>query len=300
MAADIGRLLTAMVTPFDGRGVNYRQARRLARALVDSGSDGVVVAGTTGESPTLTPTEQARLFAEVREALEGRGCVVAGAGSNNTNEALKYTKDAEKAGADAVLLVVPYYNKPTQEGLYQHFRKIAESTSLPCILYNVPSRTITNLSAETTIRLSQVPNIVGVKEASADFEQIGTIIRDSPPGFRVWSGNDADTFHILCLGGYGVVSVASHLVGGQIRGMIQMLLDGSLEGAAAEHLRLLPLFKGIFVVANPIPIRYGVNRAGFRVGSPRLPLTEPDEKTAAFLDDLFDRYSMDLPVDAAE
>ena len=300
MAADIGRLLTAMVTPFDGRGVNYKQARRLARALVDSGSDGVIVAGTTGESPTLTPKEQARLFAEVREALEGRGCVVAGAGSNSTREALKYTKDAEEAGADAVLQVVPYYNKPTQEGLYDHFRAIAESTSLPCILYNVPSRTITNLSAETTIRLSQIPNVVGVKEASADFDQIGTIIRDSRPGFRVWSGNDADTFHILCMGGYGVISVASHLVGRQIKDMIQMLLDGSLEGSAREHLRLLPLFKGIFVVANPIPIRYGVNRAGLRVGSPRLPLTEPDEKTAAFLDDLFDGYSMDLPVDAAE
>ena len=300
MAADIGRLLTAMVTPFDGRGVNYKQAKRLARALVDSGSDGVVVAGTTGESPTLTPKEQARLFAEVREALEGRGCVVAGAGSNSTREALKYTKDAEEAGADAVLQVVPYYNKPTQEGLYDHFRAIAESTSLPCILYHVPSRTITNLSAETTIRLSQIPNVVGVKEASADFDQIGTIIRDSRPGFRVWSGNDADTFHILCMGGYGVISVASHLVGRQIKDMIQMLLDGSLEGSAREHLRLLPLFKGIFVVANPIPIRYGVNRAGLRVGSPRLPLTEPDEKTAAFLDDLFDGYSMDLPVDAAE
>ena len=300
MDADIGRLLTAMVTPFDGRGVNYKQAKRLARALVESGSDGVIVAGTTGESPTLTPKEQARLFAEVREALEDRGCVVAGTGSNNTHEALKYTRDAEKAGADAALLVVPYYNKPTQEGLYQHFRAIAESTSLPCILYNVPSRTITNLSAETTVRLSQVPNIVGVKEASADFDQIGAILRDASPGFRVWSGNDADTFHILCMGGYGVISVASHLVGRQIRGMIQMLLDGSLEGAAAEHLRLLPLFKGIFVVANPIPIRYGVNRAGFRVGSPRLPLTEPDGKTAAFLDGLFERYSVDLPVDAAE
>ena len=231
MAADIGRLLTAMVTPFDEGGeVDYEQAKRLARALVDSGSDGVVVAGTTGESPTLTPEEESRLFAEVREALDGRGCVVAGTGSNNTREALKYTRNAEKAGVDAALLVVPYYNKPTQEGLYEHFRAIAESTSLPCILYNVPSRTITNLSAETTIRLSQIPNVVGVKEASADFEQIGAIIRDSRPGFRVWSGNDADTFHILCMGGYGVISVASHLVGRQIKGMIQMLLDGSLDG----------------------------------------------------------------------
>ncbi len=298
--AEIGRLLTAMVTPFDQQGqVDYAQAKRLAQALVQSGSDGVVVAGTTGESPTLTGKEQARLFAEVRQALEGSGSVVAGTGSNSTAEAVEYTRDAQEAGADGALLVVPYYNKPTQEGLYRHFKAIAESADLPCILYNVPSRTITNLSAETTIRLSQIPNIVGVKEASADFDQIATIISGAREGFRVWSGNDADTFGVLCLGGYGVISVASHLVGRQIKGMIQMLLDGSLEGAAREHRRLLPIFKGIFVVANPIPIKYGVNRAGLSVGSPRLPLTEPDDKIAAFLDDLFARYTIDLPVEVA-
>ena len=295
--AEIGRLLTAMVTPFGDHGqVDYAQARRLAQALVQSGSDGVVVAGTTGESPTLTRQEQARLFSEVREALEDSAGVVAGTGSNNTAEAIEYTQDAQEAGADAALLVVPYYNKPTQQGLYQHFKAIAESTDLPCILYNVPSRTITSLSAETTIRLSHIPNIVGIKEASADFDQIATIIGGARRGFRVWSGNDADTFGILCLGGYGVVSVASHLVGRQIKGMIQMFLDGSVEAAAREHRRLLPLLKGIFVVSNPIPIKYGVNQAGFNVGRPRLPLTEPDEKTAAFLDELFSQYTIDLPV----
>ena len=295
--AEIGRLLTAMVTPFGDHGqVDYAQARRLAQALVQSGSDGVVVAGTTGESPTLTRQEQARLFSEVREALEDSAGVVAGTGSNNTAEAIEYTQDAQEAGADAALLVVPYYNKPTQQGLYQHFKAIAESTYLPCILYNVPSRTITSLSAETTIRLSHIPNIVGIKEASADFYQIATITGGARRGFRVWSGNDADTFGILCLGGYGVVSVVSHLVGRQIKGMIQMFLDGSVEAAAREHRRLLPLLKGIFVVSNPIPIKYGVNQAGFNVGRPRLPLTEPDEKTAAFLDELFSQYTIDLPV----
>ena len=298
--AEIGKLLTAMVTPFDQQGhVDYQQAKRLAQALVQSGSDGVVVAGTTGESPTLTREEQARLFAEVREALEGRGNVVAGTGSNSTAEALEYTRDAQEAGADGALLVVPYYNKPTQEGLYLHFKAIAESTDLPCILYNVPSRTITNLTAETTIRLSHIPNIVGIKEASADFEQIATIISGAEEGFRIWSGNDADTFGLLCLGGYGVISIASHLIGRQIRAMIQMYLDGSVEWAAGEHRRLLPIFKGLFVVANPIPIKYGVNWAGFNVGSPRLPLNEPDEKTAAFLDDLFAKFTIDLPVEAA-
>ena len=295
--AEIGRLLTAMVTPFDDEGrVDYEQAKRLAVALVDSGSDGVVVVGTTGESPVLSPEEQGRMFAEVSSALKGRGAVVAGAGSNNTHEAVKYTKDAEEAGADAVLHVVPYYNKPTQEGLYQHFRTIAESTHLPVILYNVPSRTITNLTADTTLRLSRIDNVLGVKEASADFEQIATIIDGAPDRFKVWSGNDADTFHIMCLGGYGVVSVASHLVGLQIKAMMQMLLDGSVNGAASEHRRLLPLFKGLFVVSNPIPVKYATNQAGFNVGKPRLPLTEPDEKTAAFLDDLVSRYEVDLPV----
>ena len=295
---EIGRLLTAMVTPFDVQGqVDYKQARKLALGLIESGSDGVVVAGTTGESPTLTRNEQRRLFSEIREALEGRGTVVAGTGSNSTAEAVEYTKDAQEAGADGVLLVVPYYNKPTQEGLYRHFKTIAENTDLPCILYNVPSRTITNMTAETTVRLSEISNIVGVKEASADFDQIATVISAAQDGFRVWSGNDADTFGILCLGGYGVVSVASHLVGRQIKSMIQMFLDGSVEGAAREHRRLLPIFKGIFVVANPMPIKYGVNRAGFNVGSPRLPLTEPDEGTMEFLNDLLDKYTIDLPVD---
>ena len=297
--AEIGRLLTAMVTPFDDEGrLDYGQAQRLAQALIDSGSDGVVVAGTTGESPTLTHEEQARLFAEIREVLEGKGDVVAGTGSNSTAEAVEYTQDAQEAGADAVLLVVPYYNKPTQEGLYLHFKAIAESTDLPCILYNVPSRTITNLAAETTVRLSHIPNIVGIKEASADFDQIAKIITDAAPGFRVWSGNDSDTFGIMCLGGYGVVSVASHLVGRQIKAMIQTLLDGSVEGAAAEHRRLLPMFKGLFVVSNPIPVKYCVNLAGFNAGKPRLPLNEPDDKTAAFLTELLGQYQVDLPVEA--
>ncbi len=295
--AEIGRLLTAMVTPFDDQGyLDYEQARRLATALVESGSDGVVVAGTTGESPALTRIEQTRLFAEIHDVLQGKRSVVAGTGSNSTAEAVEYTEDAQEVGADAVLLVVPYYNKPTQEGLYLHFKAIAESTDLPCILYNVPSRTITNLSAETTLRLSQVPNIIGVKEASADFDQIATIIEGADDGFRVWSGNDADTFSIMCLGGYGVVSVASHLVGRQIKGMMQMFLDGSVAGAAAEHRRMLPIFKGLFVVANPISVKYCVNRAGFNVGSTRLPLNDPDEKTETFLNDLLSGYQIDLPV----
>ncbi len=297
---EIGRLLTAMVTPFDEEGqVNYKQAKRLAKALVESGSDGVVVSGTTGESPALTREEKAALFGEVCDALKGKGSVIAGTGTYSTAESVELSEEAQEAGADGLLLVVPYYNKPTQEGLYLHFKAIAESTDLPCILYNVPSRTITNLSAETTVRLSHVRNIVGIKEASGDFDQMAKIIGGVPKGFKVWSGNDSDTFGIMCLGGYGVVSVASHLVGRQIKAMMRMLLDGRLEGAAAEHHRLLPMFKGLFVVSNPIPVKYCVNLAGFNVGKLRLPLNEPDERTAAFLKSLVSQYQIDLPVQLA-
>jgi 4-hydroxy-tetrahydrodipicolinate synthase len=297
MAAQIGRLLTAMVTPFDSEGrVDYAQARRLAEALVASGSDGVVVAGTTGESPTLTHDEEERLFAEIKEALEGKGDVVAGAGSNSTAEAIKYTATATRIGADAVLSVVPYYNKPPQEGLYQHFKAIADSTDLPVILYNVTSRTAVNMSAETVVRLSEIPNIVGIKEAGGDLGQAAQIIRDAAPGFLVWSGNDDQTYPMMALGGYGIISVASHLVGNQIKAMMGMTLEGDLESAAAEHRRLLPIFQRLFVLANPIPVKYAVNRAGFNVGEPRLPLVTPDPATAARIDKLMENYEVDLPV----
>ena len=299
MAAQIGRLLTAMVTPFDSEGrVDYAQARKLALALVASGSDGVVVAGTTGESPTLTPDEQTLLFAEIKEALDGVGDVVAGTGSNSTAEAVKYTEDATKVGTDAVLSVVPYYNKPPQEGLYRHFKAIAESTDLPVILYNVTSRTAINMSADTVIRLSEIPNIVGIKEAGGDLGQAAHIIRDARPGFLVWSGNDDQTYPMMAMGGYGIISVASHLIGNQIKVMMGLTLEGDLERAAAEHRRLLRLFQGLFVLANPIPVKYAVNKAGFNVGEPRLPLVTPDSSTAAWLDNLMQQYEVDLPTDS--
>ena len=294
---ELGRLITAMVTPFDEKGaVDYGQATKLALALLNSGSDGVVVVGTTGESPTLIREEEYRLFREIKAAVGGRGAVIAGTGSNSTAEALGATKEAERIGVDACLLVVPYYNKPTQEGLYQHFKTVAESTSLPCILYNVPSRTVTNMSAETVIRLSQIGNIIGVKEASGNFEQIAKIINDTSDDFIVWSGNDSDTFPLMALGGYGIISVASHLVGKQIRQMIDSFVSGKIEEAAAIHRRLLPLINALFIISNPIPVKYAVNQVGFRVGKPRLPLTEPDEKTAAIIKDALKNYTIDLPV----
>jgi 4-hydroxy-tetrahydrodipicolinate synthase len=300
MGQEIGRLLTAMVTPFDAQGrVDYAGARRLARALLASGSDGVVVAGTTGESPTLSTQEKIRLFSEVKEAVGKDGCVVAGTGTYSTAESVELTREAEHTGADAVMAVVPYYNRPPQEGLYQHFKAIAGATRLPLILYNVPSRTSQNLASETTVRLSQIDNVMGIKEAGGDMDQIARILQGARPGFRVWSGNDNETFPIMAMGGYGIVSVASHLVGAQIKAMMQHLLAGRMDQAAAEHHRLHPLFKILFVVANPIPVKYAVNKAGFPVGLPRLPLVPPDEKTAAQIDAVLKQYRVDLPVAAA-
>lgn len=299
MGENIGRLLTAMVTPFDEQGrVDYEQAKRLALALLDSGSDGVVVTGTTGESPTLTHEEKVRLWAEVKAAVGKRGQVVAGAGNYSTAESVELAREAERCGVDAVMAVVPYYNKPPQEGLYQHFKAIANATHLPLILYNVPSRTSLNMTAETTLRLSQIDNIIGIKEASSDMDQIARIIDGARPGFRVWSGNDNETFYIMAMGGYGIVSVASHLVGLQIKAMMGHLLEGNLERAAAEHRRLHPLFKVLFITANPIPVKWSLNRVGFRVGKPRLPLVEPDEKTAQQIEAVLKRYHIDLPVPA--
>jgi len=286
-----------MVTPFNEKGaVDYRQAKRLALALLNSGSDGVVLVGTTGESPTLIRQEELRLFSEVKSAIGERGTVVAGTGSNNTAEALEVTKEAERIGVDACLLVVPYYNKPTQEGLYQHFKTIAQSTSLPCILYNVPSRTVTNLSVETVIKLSRIDNIIGVKEASGNLEQISQTISNTGEDFLVWSGNDNDTLPILALGGYGVISVASHLVGNQIKGMIDSFADGKTDKAAEIHRHLLPLINALFIVSNPIPVKYALSHLGFYVGKTRLPLTDPDEKSAAIIKDTLKNYKIDLPV----
>ena len=293
----LGRLITAMVTPFDEEGeVNYEQAKKLALALLNSGSDGILVVGTTGESPTLIREEELRIFSEVKSAVGERGTVIAGTGSNSTAEALATTKGAEQIGVDACLLVVPYYNKPTQEGLYQHFKTIAESTSLPCILYNVPSRTVTSLSADTTIKLSQIDNIIGIKEASGNLGQVAKIISQTEQDFLVWSGNDGDTLPILTLGGYGVVSVASHLVGNQIKAMIDSFINGKTGEAASIHRHLLPLINALFIVSNPIPVKYALNHIGFNVGKPRLPLTEPDEKSAATIRDTLKNYQIDLPV----
>jgi 4-hydroxy-tetrahydrodipicolinate synthase len=295
---EIGRLLTAMVTPFDANGaVDYAQAKRLALALLDSGSDGVVLAGTTGESPTLTHDEKMRLFSEVKEAVGSRGVVVAGTGTYNTAESVELSREAERLGVDAVLLTCPYYSRPTQEGLYRHFETVARSVSLPCIMYNIPSRTGVNMTPETQVRLSQIDNIIGVKESSGDLAQIAEIIEEAHDGFLVWSGDDALTLPILATGGYGIISVVAHLAGGQMRALVQSYLDGSVEEAGRIHRRLLPLMTVLLSAAgNPAGVKHALNGMGFAVGAPRLPLVEPDEVAGERIMAEVQRQRIDLAV----
>ena len=296
--ADIGRLLTAMVTPFDDDGeINYKKARKLAKALINSGSDGLVIGGTTGESPSMSNDEKIRLFAEVKEEVGEQAAVIAGTTDNNHRNSIELSKEAEGVGVDGLLLTVPAYNKPPMDGLYEHFKAIAAATSLPGILYNVPSRTSLNMDHATTLKLAEIDNIVGVKEASSDPVQITQIIEGSPDGFRVWSGNDDETFSIMCTGGYGIVSVAAHIIGKQIQSMMGKILEGDVESAAAEHRHMLPIFKAIFWVTNPVPIKYAVNRSGMDIGGTRLPLWGPDEAFKAKFDPVMDNYDIDLPVD---
>lgn len=279
MGVSFGRIITAMVTPFNrDYSVNYPEAARLAEWLVDNGSDGLVVTGTTGESPTLTKEEKLNLYRTVVEAVGGKAAVLAGTGSNSHEATLELTRAAEKTGVDGILLVTPYYNKPTQEGLYQHFRKVAEVTSLPVMLYNVPGRTGVNLLPETVERLSEVPTIVAVKEASGDLSQITRLISLVPDDFLVYSGDDALTLPVLAIGGDGVVSVASHLVGTRMKEMVEAYLGGRVELAGRIHRELSPLFKALFMVTSPIPVKAALNMTGHNVGPLRLPLVEANTR----------------------
>ncbi|HHU81932.1 MAG TPA: 4-hydroxy-tetrahydrodipicolinate synthase [Firmicutes bacterium] len=281
---EFGRVLTAMVTPLNEEGgIDYETAGKLARRLVENGSDGMVVAGTTGESPTLSEEEKLKLFAAVVEAVGGRAVVIAGTGTNNTQKSVELTKEAEKTGVDGIMAVAPYYNKPPQEGLYRHYRAIAEATSLPVMVYNVPGRTAVNISPATMARLAEVDNIIALKEASGDLNQAAEMVRVLPKDFLVYSGDDSMTLPMLSVGAVGIVSVASHLVGRRIASMINDYLQGAVEKATRAHNELLPLFKALFLTTNPIMVKAALNLLGVNVGSTRLPLVEA---TASELDAL--------------
>ena len=269
--AEIGRLLTAMVTPFDEDGsVSYETAQRLARQLCDDGSDGVIIAGTTGESPTLSDDEKVELVRQVREAIPDKN-VVAGTGTYDTHHSVRLSARAIAAGADALLCVVPYYNKPPQEGMYQHFREIAKAG--PVIMYNIQARTGVNMTAATTLRCAELPDVIGVKEASGDIDQMGFVCSGAPPGFKVWSGDDSFTLPLLAVGGYGVICVVSHIAGFSMKAMIEAHLAGRNEEARRIHLGLLPLIKALMTTAsNPVPVKSVLNALGFPAGPFRLPL----------------------------
>lgn len=276
---DFGRLITAMLTPMlDDESVDYEGAARLANHLVDTGSDSIVVTGTTGESPTLTEAEKLDLYRVVLAAVGDRARVIAGSGNYCTAESISLTRAAERIGVHGAMLVVPYYNNPPQEGLYRHFSSVAEATGLPIILYNVPSRSPRNLEAATTIRLSEVNNIVAIKEASGKLEQITEIIAGTPEDFRVYSGDDSATLPLMSMGGYGIISVASHVAGRLIRSMIDHFAAGRVAEAAQLHGRLLPLFNACFCTTNPIPIKAGTDLLGLPSGSIRLPLIAADDR----------------------
>lgn len=273
---DFGRVLTAMITPFqaDGR-VSYDMAEKLAIHLIENGTDTLVVCGTTGESPTLTWDEEYELFQVIQKAVSGRAKVIAGTGSNSTKEAIAATEKANKLGLEGTLQVVPYYNKPPQEGLYHHFRAIAEaSPNLSMVLYNIPGRTGQNMTPETITRLSEIPNIVAVKEASGNLDQVSLIRRSTAADFLIYSGDDSLTLPMLAVGATGVISVASHLVGNQIQQMIQAFEQGQIKTATQIHLDLFPLFKALFVTTNPIPIKAALQLQGWQVGSTRPPLVD--------------------------
>ena len=279
-----GRVLTAMVTPFSSDGsVNYAIAEKLAVHLADNGTDTLVVCGTTGESPTLSWNEEFELFHVIQQAVAGKAKVMAGTGSNSTSEAIEATRKAFDMGLDGSLQVVPYYNKPPQEGLYLHFSTIAKAVpDMPIMLYNVPGRTGQNMLPETIARLAGVPNIVAVKEASGNLDQASHIRRSTPKEFAIYSGDDSLTLPTLAIGGVGVVSVASHLVGNELQAMIQHFEAGRIAEATHLHTQILPLCKALFSIANPIPIKAALRLIGWDVGGCRLPLCDapPDVITA--------------------
>lgn len=274
-----GRVLTAMVTPFDKElKVDYDKAAQMAERLAKTGSDGIVVSGTTGESPTLSKEEKIRLFETVVNAVGGKVAVIAGTGTYSTQESISLTREAEEKGVDGVMLITPYYNKPTQEGLYQHFKAIAENTRVPVLLYNVPSRTGVNLLPQTVARLAEIENIKAIKEASGNLCQVAEIRRLTPNSFYVYSGDDNITLPILSVGGHGVVSIASHLVGSKIKEMIDAFFGGNIKKATEIHLKLLPFFNALFITTNPIPIKAAIRFTGFDVGGTRLPLVDMTEE----------------------
>lgn len=270
------RLMTAMVTPLkDDLSIDFDGAQKLAQQLIDEGNEGLVIAGTTGESPNLSMQEKVDLYKAVKEAIGSRATIIAGTGSNSTRDSVSLTEAAAKTGVDGVMLVAPYYNKPSQEGLYQHFKTIAAVTDLPVIVYNVPGRTSVNVLPDTVARLAaDVPNIVAVKEACGNMDQVSALKNAVPESFYVYSGDDSLTLPMLAVGCYGIISVVAHIAAKEMRAMIEAYLQGDINTAAKIHLKLFPLIKAMFMTTNPVPVKKALALLGRPSGKLRLPLVE--------------------------
>jgi 4-hydroxy-tetrahydrodipicolinate synthase len=278
MGGLFGRVVTAMVTPFtEDLSLDVGRAQEMARWLADTGSDGLVVAGSTGEAATLSDDEKITLWRAVSEAVEGNAKVIAGSGTYDTAHSVHLTQEATRAGVDGILAVTPYYNKPPQRGLIEHFSRIAGATELPVLLYNIPGRTALRIEHDTLLRLAGVGNIAGVKDSTADFDGISRLIAEAPAGFEVYSGDDWATFGYCCLGAVGVISVASHLVGDRMNRMVGLIEQGDLSGARRIHEELLPIYRALFIVSNPIPVKAAMALVGQPAGPPRLPLVPASE-----------------------
>lgn len=287
------KMLTAMVTPYDHYlQVNYQMAGKLAEFLLEQGSDGIVVSGTTGESPVLTFEEKIQLFAEIKNRVGNKTEVWAGTGSYDTQASIRLSREAEKTGVDGLLLVTPYYNKPSQEGLYQHFKAIAMSVSIPVMLYNIPGRTGINLLPETVARLSAIENITALKEASGSMDQMSILRGLLQESMAVYSGDDSLTLPMIALGAAGVVSIASHMVGPQIKEMMNSYADGDVKQAQELHNYLFPMFKGLFIATNPVPVKAALNIMGMDVGGVRMPMCRANEAEIKQLQQLLKRYAL--------
>ncbi|WP_261180137.1 4-hydroxy-tetrahydrodipicolinate synthase [Anaerobacillus sp. CMMVII] len=270
---NFGQVVTAMVTPFDLNGqIDFEKTTELIEHLLRNGTDALVVAGTTGESPTLSTNEKIALFEHTVKVVAGRIPVIAGTGSNNTTGSMELTKAAENVGVDGIMLVAPYYNKPSKNGMYEHFKAIAEVTSLPVMLYNIPGRSTVNMSVELVKELSEIKNIVAMKEASGNLDQITAIISETADDFYVYSGDDGLTLPVLSVGGQGVVSVAAHIVGNEMKQMVSAFHAGKNQEAAKLHQKLLPTIKALFTAPNPSPVKAALQLQGLDVGGVRLPL----------------------------
>ena len=278
--SNLGKVITAMVTPFKAdMSPDWEKVEELVDYLIKNGSEGLVVHGTTGESPTLTHEEEYELYRVVKKAAAGKCKIIAGTGSNSTATTIRSTREAEKIGVDAIMVVVPYYNKPSPEGLYQHYKAVAQNTSLPIVIYNIPGRTGINMTAETTARIANdFKNVIGLKDAAGNLDQTSATKQLCPKDFTIWSGDDSLTLPMLAVGAWGVISVASHIVGKEIAEMINAYHAGEVKKSSEIHFRLLPLFKVLFITSNPSPVKYALELIGQPVGKPRLPLVEPTEK----------------------